>query len=135
MQILTTINALDSYKIKGIKYEGYEEDDDGAILNTSESGKEYNIIRWLKHKYTLSLQLLTYTEIESIIKQFQTAKTNENKVTITKSKLTSKGYIDFKTTAGEPNFSFKLSDLKPSQKTGTVYYNLSIALVERVDLV
>ncbi|WP_319201952.1 hypothetical protein [uncultured Ilyobacter sp.] len=135
MQILTTINALDSYKIKGIKYEGYEEDDDGAILNTSESGTEYNIIRWFKHKYTLSLQFLTYTEIESIIKQFQTAKINEDKVTITKSKLIAKGYIDFKTTAGEPIFSFELSDLSPSQKTGTTYYSLSIPLIERVDMI
>ncbi|WP_321328459.1 hypothetical protein [uncultured Ilyobacter sp.] len=135
MQILTNINALDSYKIKGIKYEGYIEDDNGAILNTSESGKEYNIIRWLKHKYILSLQFLTYLEIESIIKQFQTAKINEAKVTITKSKLTSKGYIDFKTTVGEPIFSFALSDLKPSQKTGTEYYSLSVPLIERVDIV
>ena len=131
---MTTINALDSYKIKGIKYEGYD-DDDGAILNTSESGTEYNVIRWLKHKYTLSLQLLTYSEIESIIKQFQTAKINEDKVTITKSKLTSKGYIDFKTTSGEPIFSFELTELNPSQKTGTTYYSLSIPLVERVDMV
>ena len=134
MQVLTAINALDSYKIKGIKYEGYE-DDDGSILNTSESGTEYNIIRWLKHKYTLSLQFLTYSEIESIIKQFQTAKINEDKVTITKSKLTSKGYIDFKTTSGEPVFSFELTDLKPLQKTGTTYYSLSIPVVERVDMV
>jgi hypothetical protein len=135
MQILTTINALDSYKIKGIKYEGYEEDDDGAILNTSESGVEYNVIRWLKHRYTLSLQWLTYTEVESIIKQFQTAKTNGNKVTISRTKLSSKGYIDLKNSAGEPIFSFVLKDLKPSQKTGTSFYNLSVRLVERVDIV
>ncbi|WP_319372171.1 hypothetical protein [uncultured Ilyobacter sp.] len=134
MQILTTINNLEPYKIKGIKYEGYEKDSDGSILNTSESGKEYNIIRWLKHKYALSLQWLTYDEIESIIKQFQTAKINEEKVTITKSKLTSKGYFDLKTTAGEPVFSFELTDLKPSQKTGTSFYDLSITLIERVDL-
>jgi len=135
MQILTTINALVSYKIKGIKYDGYEDDSDGSILNTSESGKEYNTIRWVKHKYTLSLQHLTYTEIENIIKQFQTAKINNDKVTITKSKLTSKGYIDFKTTSGEPIFSFKLKNLKPTQKTGTNLYNLSIKLIERVDLI
>ncbi|ADO83812.1 hypothetical protein [Ilyobacter polytropus] len=135
MQILTTINSLEPYKIKGIKYEGYEKDSDGSILNTSESGKEYNIIRWLKHKYALSLQWLTYDEIENIIKQFQTAKKNQEKVTITKSKLTSKGYLDLKTTAGEPVFSFELTDLKPSQKTGTSFYDLTISLIERVDLV
>lgn len=135
MQILTTINALNSYKIKGIKYEGYEDDTEGSILNTSESGKEYNTIRWVKHKYTLSLQYLTYTEIESIIKQFQTAKINEDKVTITKSKLTAKGYIDLKTTSGEPIFSFELKNLSPTQKTGTSLYSLSIKLIERVDLV
>jgi hypothetical protein len=135
MQILTTINALDSYKIKGFKYGGYEEDSDGAIYNTSESGKEYNIVRWLKHKYTLSLQWLTYSEIESIIKQFQTAKINEDNVTITKSKLTAKGYIDFKNTTGEPVFSFKMKNLKPSQKTGTIFYDLLVTLTERVDMV
>jgi hypothetical protein len=133
MQILSTINSLDSYKIKGMIYGGYEEDDEGAILNTSESGEEYNIIRWLKHKYTLSLQWLTYSELESIVKQFQTAKIDQNKVTITKSKLTGKGYIDFKNTAGEPIFSFSMTDLKPSFNTGSSFYSLSVTLIERVD--
>lgn len=135
MQNLTTINSLEAYQIKGIKYEGYLEDTDGAILNTSESGTEYNVIRWLKHKFTLSLQWLSYSEAESIIKQFQTAKINESLVTISKDKLTSKGYIDFKTTAGEPIFSFDLNDIKPSRTTGTQKYNLSITLIERVDMV
>ena len=135
MQILTTINNLEAYKIKGIKYEGYLEDKDGAILNTSESGTEYNIIRWLKHKFTLSLQWLSYSETESIIKQLQTAKINENKVMISKDKLSSKGYIDFKNSSGEPVFSFDLKNIKPSRTTGTDKYSLSITLIERVDTV
>lgn len=38
------ISTLKDYQIKGIKYDGVD-DKEGAIYQTVESGKEFNIIR------------------------------------------------------------------------------------------
>ena len=73
LNILNSINNLNENKIKGCKYEGIE-DEDGAIYQKSESGEEFNILRWIEHVYTITLQLLTYKECENIVKDFIEAK-------------------------------------------------------------
>ncbi len=52
LNILNSINNLNENKIKGCKYEGIE-DEGGAIYQKSESGEEFNILRWIEHIYTI----------------------------------------------------------------------------------
>ena len=132
---MTTINSLDAYKIKGIEYTGDDTSDDGLISNVAEDGTEYNLVRWWTTKYSLVLQWLTFSEAEAIVKQLRTAKENNDKITILKSKLSSKGYIDFKATPGEPEFSFKAQDVKPQQMKGKGAYQLTLTLRERIEVV
>ena len=134
MQNMTTINGLESHKIKGIAYTGEDTKDGGIISNTAEDGTEYNLVRWWTPKYLLTLQWLTYSEAETIIKQLRTAKENNDKITILKSKLSLKGYIDFKSTPGESMFSFKAEDIKPKQMKGKGAYQLTLTLRERVEV-
>lgn len=130
VETLTLINNLTAYKIKGCKYEGIDEKD-GTIYQQSESGEEFNIVRWIEHLYTLSLQYLTFKEAEGIIKQFVEAKRNRKLVTISKSLIEEKGYVDMKTNKAEPFFRFEIKDIKPKQNKK--FYDITIKLRERVD--
>lgn len=130
---ITAINDLQEYQIKSCKYDGID-NKEGAILQVSEAGEEFNVIRWLKHKFTLSLHYLSYDQSEIIIKQFIEAKKNRALVTFQKSKISKKGYLDMKSIKGEPKFYFKLEDISPKQISGTPYYELTINLAEREDL-
>lgn len=133
LNVLNSINILNENKIKGCKYESIE-DKDGTIYQKSESGEEFNILRWIEHVYTISLQLLTYEECENIVKDFLEAKRNRAIVTISKNLLTKKGYIDMKKISGEPKFYFELKDIKPKQSAGKPHYEMTIKVKERVDL-
>ena len=133
LNVLNSINILNENKIKGCKYESIE-DKAGTIYQKSESGEEFNILRWIEHVYTISLQLLTYEECENIVKDFLEAKRNRAIVTISKDLLTKKGYIDMKKMPGEPKFYYELKDIKPKQSTGKPYYEMTIKVKERVDL-
>lgn len=134
LNILNSINNLNENKIKGCKYEGIE-DEGGAIYQKSESGEEFNILRWIEHIYTITLQLLTYKECENIVKDFIEAKKNRAIVTISKGVLVKKGYIDMKKIPGEPKFYYELKDIKPKQSTGKPYYEMTLKVKERVDFV
>lgn len=134
LNILNSINNLNENKIKGCKYEGIE-DEGGAIYQKSESGEEFNILRWIEHVYTITLQLLTYKECENIVKDFIEAKKNRAIVTISKGVLVKKGYIDMKKIPGEPKFYYELKDIKPKQSTGKPYYEMTLKVKERVDFV
>ena len=133
LNILNSINNLNENKIKGCKYEGIDEG--GAIYQKSESGEEFNILRWIEHIYTITLQLLTYKECENIVKDFIEAKRNRAIVTISKGVLMKKGYIDMKKIPGEPKFYYELKDIKPKQSTGKPYYEMTVKVKERVDFV
>lgn len=130
VQTLTSINGLTKYKIKGCKYDGINEKD-GTIYQQSESGEEFNIVRWVEHQYTISLQYLTFSEAENIIKQCLEAKRNRKLLTISKSILEEKGYVDMKTNKSEPLFRFDIKDIKPKQNKA--YYDITIKVRERVD--
>ena len=130
VQTLTSINSLTKYKIKGCKYDGINEKD-GTIFQQSESGEEFNIVRWVEHQYTISLQYLTFSEAENIIKQCLEAKRNRKLLTISKSILEEKGYVDMKTNKSEPLFRFDIKDIKPKQNKA--YYDITIKVRERVD--
>lgn len=130
VQTLTSINSLTKYKIKGCKYDGINEKD-GTIYQQSESGEEFNIVRWVEHQYTISLQYLTFSEAENIIKQCLEAKRNRKLLTISKSILEEKGYVDMKTNKSEPLFRFDIKDIKPKQNKA--YYDITIKVRERVD--
>lgn len=132
-KISTIIPTLKDYKIKGIKLDGID-DKDGAIYQTTESGEEFNIIRWLIYKYTLSLQYLTYEECENIIRELIKIKQERKLLNIPKELIVKKGYIDFKSMPNDPFFSYKIEDISPKQSTGKPYYDLSIKLNERVDM-
>lgn len=134
LNILNSINNLNENKIKGCKYEGIE-DEGGTIYQKSESGEEFNILRWIEHVYTITLQLLTYKECENIVKDFIEAKKNRAIVTISKGVLMKKGYIDMKKIPGEPKFYYELKDIKPKQSTGKPYYEMTLKVKERVDFV
>lgn len=134
LNILNSINNLNENKIKGCKYEGIE-DEGGAIYQKSESGEEFNILRWIEHIYTITLQLLTYKECENIVKDFIEAKKNRAIVTISKGVLMKKGYIDMKKIPGEPKFYYELKDIKPKQSTGKPYYEMTLKVKERVDFI
>ena len=134
LNILNSINNLNENKIKGCKYEGIE-DEGGAIYQKSESGEEFNILRWIEHVYTITLQLLTYKECENIVKDFIEAKKNRAIVTIAKGVLVKKGYIDMKKIPGEPKFYYELKDIKPKQSTGKPYYEMTLKVKERVDFI
>ncbi len=134
LNILNSINNLNENKIKGCKYEGIE-DEGGTIYQKSESGEEFNILRWIEHVYTITLQLLTYKECENIVKDFIEAKKNRAIVTISKEVLMKKGYIDMKKIPGEPKFYYELKDIKPKQSTGKPYYEMTLKVKERVDFV
>ena len=134
LNVLNSINILNENKIKGCKYEGIE-DEDGAIYQKSESGEEFNILRWIEHVYTITLQLLTYKECENIVKDFIEAKKNRAIVTISKGVLVKKGYIDMKKIPGEPKFYYELKDIKPKQSTGKPYYEMTLKVKERVDFI
>ena len=134
LNILNSINNLNENKIKVCKYEGIE-DEDGAIYQKSESGEEFNILRWIEHVYTITLQLLTYKECENIVKDFIEAKKNRAIVTISKGVLVKKGYIDMKKIPGEPKFYYELKDIKPKQSTGKPYYEMTLKVKERVDFI
>ena len=134
LNILNSINNLNENKIKGCKYEGIE-DEGGAIYQKSESGEEFNILRWIEHVYTITLQLLTYKECENIVKDFIEDKKNMAIVTISKGVLVKKGYIDMKKIPGEPKFYYELKDIKPKQSTGKPYYEMTLKVKERVDFV
>lgn len=127
------ISTLKDYQIKGIKYDGVD-DKEGAIYQTTESGKEFNIIRWLKYKYTLSLQYLSYQECENIIRELIEIKKERKLLTIPRELLSKKGYIDFKSLPGDPLFSYEIKDISSKQSTGKPYYDLTIKLNERVDM-
>lgn len=130
VQTLTSINSLTKYKIKGCKYDGINEKD-GTIYQQSESGEEFNIVRWVEHQYTISLQYLTFSEAENIIKQCLEAKRNRKLLTISKSILEEKGYVDMKANKSEPLFRFDIKDIKPKQNKA--YYDITIKVRERVD--
>ena len=130
VQTLTSINSLTKYKIKGCKYDGINEKD-GTIYQQSESGEEFNIVRWVEHQYTISLQYLTFSEAENIIKQCLEAKRNRKLLTISKNILEEKGYVDMKTNKSEPLFRFDIKDIKPKQNKA--YYDITIKVRERVD--
>lgn len=130
VQTLTSINSLTRYKIKGCKYDGINEKD-GTIYQQSESGEEFNIVRWVEHQYTISLQYLTFSEAENIIKQCLEAKRNRKLLTISKSILEEKGYVDMKTNKSEPLFRFDIKDIKPKQNKA--YYDITMKVRERVD--
>lgn len=130
VQTLTSINSLTRYKIKGCKYDGINEKD-GTIYQQSESGEEFNIVRWVEHQYTISLQYLTFSEAENIIKQCLEAKRNRKLLTISKSILEEKGYVDMKTNKSEPLFRFDIKDIKPKQNK--TYYDITMKVRERVD--
>ena len=130
VQTLTSINSLTRYKIKGCKYDGINEKD-GTIYQQSESGEEFNIVRWVEHQYTISLQYLTFSEAENIIKQCLEAKRNRKLLTISKSILEEKGYVDMKTNKSELLFRFDIKDIKPKQNKA--YYDITIKVRERVD--
>lgn len=130
VQTLTSINSLTRYKIKGCKYDGINEKD-GTIYQQSESGEEFNIVRWVEHQYTISLQYLTFSEAENIIKQCLEAKRNRKLLTISKNILEEKGYVDMKTNKSEPLFRFDIKDIKPKQNKA--YYDITMKVRERVD--
>ena len=132
MQIhsITAISNLSEYKIKSCKYDSID-DKDGTIYKKSEAGEEFNIVRWIAHNYTLSLQYLTLEEAENIIKQFIEAKRNRKLASFSKNVIIHKGYIDFKKVKGEPRFYFEIKDIKPKQNKK--FYDLTIKLRERVD--
>lgn len=130
VQTLASINGLTKYKIKGCKYDGINEKD-GTIYQQSESGEEFNIVRWVEHQYTISLQYLTFSEAENIIKQCLEAKRNRKLLTISKSILEEKGYVDMKTNKSEPLFRFDIKDIKPKQNKA--YYDITMKVRERVD--
>ena len=130
VQTLTSINSLTKYKIKGCKYDGINEKD-GTIYQQSESGEEFNIVRWVEHQYTISLQYLTFSEAENIIKQCLEAKRNRKLLTISKNILEEKGYVDMKTNKSEPLFRFDIKDIKPKQNKA--YYDITMKVRERVD--
>lgn len=127
------ISTLKDYQIKGMKYEGID-DKDGTIYQKSEAGIEFNIIRWINHKYTLSLQYLTFQECENIIRELIKIKQERKLLNIPKELIVKKGYIDFKSMPNDPFFSYKIEDISPKQSTGKPYYDLSIKLNERVDM-
>lgn len=130
VQTLTSINNLTRYKIKGCKYEGINEKD-GTIYQQTESGEEFNIVRWVEHLYTISLQYLTFAEAEEIINQCLEAKRNRKLITISRSVLEEKGYINMKTVKSEPLFRFDIKDIKPKQNKK--FYDITIKVRERVD--
>lgn len=130
VQTLTSINSLTKYKIKGCKYDGINEKD-GTIFQQSESGEEFNIVRWIEHLYTISLQYLTFAEAEEIINQCLEAKRNRKLITISKDLLEEKGYVDMKTNKSEPLFRFDIKDIKPKQNKA--YYDITMKVRERVD--
>lgn len=132
MKVMNSINNLEEYKVKGMILKG-DLEDEGQTYLTSEAGVEFNTVRWENYKHTLTLQNLTYTETETIIKDFRTAKKNEEKITISKTLLSKRKYLDMKDTPGEPVFSFEMKDVKPSSQAGTKFYQLAIKLVERVN--
>lgn len=130
VQTLTSINSLTRYKIKGCKYDGINEKD-GTIYQQSESGEEFNIVRWVEHLYTISLQYLTFTEAEEIINQCLEAKRNRKLITISKELLEEKGYVDMKTIKSEPLFKIDIKDIKPKQNKR--FYEITMKVKERVD--
>ena len=69
---------------------------DGNYLSAVREWRGINIVRWVEHQYTISLQYLTFSEAENIIKQCLEAK-NRKLLTISKSILEEKGYVDMKT--------------------------------------
>lgn len=130
VQTLTSINKLSKYKVKGCKYDGINEKD-GTIYQQSESGEEFNIVRWIEHLYTISLQYLTFAEAEEIINQCLEAKRNRKLITISKDLLEEKGYVDMKTIKSEPLFKIDIKDIKPKQNKR--FYEITMKVKERVD--
>jgi len=131
--VIQSINVLEEYKIKNCKYNGID-DKTGNIYQKSESGEEFNIMRYIEHKFSITLQYLTYEECSSIIKELITTKENRKTITISKNKIIKKGYLDCKKVEGEPSFYFDLKEVKPKMMTGKPFYELSINLDERVDV-
>lgn len=132
--VIQSINALEEYKIKNCKYNGID-DKTGNIYQKSESGEEFNIMRYVEHKFSLALQYLTYEECRSIIKELLEIKKNRKTIIISKNKIIKKGYLDYKKVEGEPSFYFDLKEAKPEIMTGKPFYELTIALTERVDVI
>jgi len=130
---IQNINILEDYKIKNCKYNGID-DKKGNIYQKSESGEEFNIMRYIEHKFSFTLQYLTYEECSSIIKELLEAKKNRKMITISKNKIIKKGYLDYKKVQGEPSFYFALKEVKPKMMTGKPFYELSITSTERVDV-
>ena len=98
------ISTLKDYQIKGMKYEGID-DKDGTIYQKSEAGIEFNIIRWINHKYTLSLQYLTFQECENIIRERIKIKQERKLLNIPKELIVKKGYIDFKAMPNDKDYN------------------------------
>lgn len=130
VQMLTSINILSKHKIKGCKYDGID-DKSGTIYQKSESGEEFNVVRWIEHQYTISLQYLTFEEAENIIKECIEARRNRCLIAISKKILEEKGYIDMKKNKSDPLFSIELKDIKPKQNKS--FYEITLKVKERVD--
>ena len=133
MITLTNVNALEGFKMKSCKYIGVNEKESSYVLQRTEGGTEYNMIRWIAHEYQINLQWLTANEIRTIIQDLQDAKRADETITISKNKLLARGYVDLKVTEGEPIFYFDLKYIKPKAVTGSDKYELEFKVFERVN--
>lgn len=130
---IKSISLLEPHQVQGMKFLGIDESKSGIISNRSESGREFNIIRWTVYKFNLNLHFLTYKQVESIVKELILCKRNNTNLVIKSNSIIERGYIDFKKIKGDGIFCFELKDIKPSIQIGTKFYSLALDLRERVD--
>jgi len=121
--VLTTINALDSYKINGFYFEKADAD---IVTNTSTGGTISTLIRKVSYKYSLKLQGLTKEELKDIQEEILKAVLLEEKVSF--DTTTTGGYLNHKSITGDPEFVLDYAGVIVSEND--IFYELTVPLSE-----
>ncbi len=127
---INSINFLSDFKVKGITYKGIKSGN-GLISNRSESGRDYNVLRYIDRKFTLELQYLTIEERKEIEGELVEAIKKDANILILTGKIAGKGYIDFAELDDEfVKFHVEYPNLGNNKHKGVDRYKLSINLIE-----
>lgn len=104
---------------------------DGQQYNKTDSGLEFNVIRFEEYLYSVKLQYISQEDLKLLIKEIDMSKRDNKLITIKSSIIEPKGFLNFSDSTS-PEFTVNPETLKPARHTGTKLFSVSFELVERV---
>jgi hypothetical protein len=129
---LPSINNLDQMHWKGMT--PIQSDDEGIIINKMESGIVDTLYRFHYERYNLVLQFLDKTKATEIkLDLINAAKDHNSQIILDATKAGKAGYFDF-SGSGDPTMTIE-DRIVLERITGTDYWNISLTLSERFEVV